>query len=238
MSFGGRESVLGNLFFGGMSLTEEEQGLLHRLGFVRKTYHAHSDITQEGDNADRTFFVESGWGCLYKILPGGERQIIDFPLKGDVIGLRGARGSVQRSFMAVTELVAYETSATALVSAMAQSVRLSEFIINEEARHKAILIEHLTNLGRRGARSRVAHLLLELGARLQEVALATADGYECPLTQYDLADALGLTAIHVNRMLRELREDDLVQFHKGFVEFIDEAGLRASSGFNPTYVTR
>lgn len=238
MSYDGRESVIDNLFFGEISLTAEERELLHKLGFVRKFHDAYSDITQEGDNADRTFFIESGWGCLYKILPDGERQIIDFPVKGDVIGLRGSRGSAQRSFMAVTDLVAYETSAAALVSVMAQSVRFAEFIINEEARHKAILIEHLTNLGRRGARTRVSHLLLEMGARLRAVALANTDGYECPLTQYELADALGLTAIHVNRMLRELREEDLVHFQKGFVEFTDEAELRAVAGFNPAYVSR
>lgn len=140
--------------------------------------------------------------------------------------------------MAVTDVIAYETSARDLVSAMSRSEPLARLIINEESRHKAILIEHLTNLGRRGALARVAHLLLELDARLRSVALAQEGGFDCPLTQYHIADALGLTAIHVNRMLRELREADLLHFHRGHVELTNRDELIALAGFDPTYTTR
>ncbi len=99
-----------------------------------------------------------------------------------------------------------------------------------------MVVEHLVSLGRRNAQERTAHFLLELGARLTLVGMGTADGYACPLSQYLLADALGLTAVHINRVLRELREAGLVSFQKGQVEFHDLAGLVALADFDLAYL--
>jgi CRP-like cAMP-binding protein len=222
--------------FRNVDLRRDERDLLESVGFIAKHYEAGDEITREGDLDDRTFILDSGWGCLYKILPDGERQILDFPLMGDVIGLHGRRSSAQRAFTSITEIVVHEASATSLISAIARSERLAQFFIAEESRYKGILIEHLTNLGRRSALSRTAHLLLELGARLALTGNAAKNGYKCPLTQYDLADALGLTAIHVNRMLRELRQSDLLSFQRGSVEFIDIERLHSLSGFDASYI--
>ena len=82
----------------------------------------------------------------------------------------------------------------------------------------------------------MAHFLLELGARLKLVGLATTDGYACPLSQYLLADALGLSSVHVNRVLRELREDGLVTFQKGQVTFHDFEGLIALAELDRHYL--
>jgi CRP-like cAMP-binding protein len=83
---------------------------------------------------------------------------------------------------------------------------------------------------------RTAHLLLELGLRLQVVGLGSESGYVCPLNQYFLADALGLTAIHVNRVLRQLRERRLVTFREGHVEFHDLEGLRDLADYHSGYL--
>ena len=224
--------------FRNFDLRPDERDLLQSLSLVARHYASGTEITREGDRVDRTFILDSGWACLYKVLPDGERQIIDFPLAGDVVGLHGSTGSSQRSFMSITDIVVYEVGATALISAIARSERLAQFFMAEESRHKGILVEHLTNLGRRSALSRTAHLLLELGARLEQVGNAAGAGYKCPLTQYDLADALGLTAIHVNRMLRELRQSDLLSFQRGYVEFLDIERLKYLSGFEETYISQ
>jgi len=96
--------------------------------------------------------------------------------------------------------------------------------------------EHLVGIGRRDARERTAHFLLELGARLKLVGLATSSGYACPLSQYMLADTLGLSAVHINRVLRELREDGLVTFQHGKVEIHDLDGLVLLADFDKTYL--
>jgi CRP-like cAMP-binding protein len=91
-------------------------------------------------------------------------------------------------------------------------------------------------VGRRKALARVAHFLLELAVRLERAGEAKSQGYRCPLTQYDLADALGLTAIYVNRMLRELRELGYVEFRNGSVRFLDRQGLEGLVGFDSEYL--
>jgi CRP-like cAMP-binding protein len=82
----------------------------------------------------------------------------------------------------------------------------------------------------------MAHFLLELGSRLTLVGLGDNTGYDCPLTQYHLADALGLSAIHVNRTLRGLREKGLMTFREGRVQFEDRRRLVALAGFDPAYL--
>jgi CRP-like cAMP-binding protein len=104
------------------------------------------------------------------------------------------------------------------------------------SRDEAMVVEHLVGIGRRDAKERTAHFLLELGARLKLVGLGTALGYSCPLSQYMLADAMGLSAVHVNRVLRELREDGLVTFQHGEVTIHDLDRLVSLADFDKTYL--
>ena len=94
------------------------------------------------------------------------------------------------------------------------------------------MVEHLVNIGRRKAAGRVAHLLLELGERLKLVGLGDDGGYACPLTQEELADAVGLTPIHINRVLRQLRERGLATLSHRQLVIHDLAGLRELAEFN------
>ena len=99
-----------------------------------------------------------------------------------------------------------------------------------------MVVEHLVGIGRRNALERTAHYLLELGARLKLVGFGDKTGFDCPLTQYHLADALGLSAVHANRVLRTLREDGLVTFQKGRVSFDNFKALSELAGFDPDYL--
>ena len=99
-----------------------------------------------------------------------------------------------------------------------------------------MVVEHLVSLGRRTATERTAHFLLELGARLRLVGLADKSGFKCPLSQYLLADALGLSAVHINRVLRELREARLLTFQKGRVTFDNYDALVGLVDFDRAYL--
>jgi CRP-like cAMP-binding protein len=104
------------------------------------------------------------------------------------------------------------------------------------SRDEAMVVEHLVNVGRRNAAERMAHFLLELGARLTLVGLGSREGFACPITQYLLADALGLSAVHVNRVLRQLREAKILTFRDGFVGFENYDRLAEFAQFDPTYL--
>jgi len=99
-----------------------------------------------------------------------------------------------------------------------------------------MVVEHLVGIGRRDANARMAHFLLELGSRLALVDMGSKKGYDCPLTQYHLADVLGLSAVHVNRVLRQLRENGLLTFRDGHVTFQNYDGLVDLAEFDPAYL--
>lgn len=111
------------------------------------------------------------------------------------------------------------------------SPRLAAAILWAASRDEAMIVEHLVSIGRRNALERTAHFFLELGERLRLVGLATDKDFPCPLNQYVLADALGLSAIHVNRVLRQLRERDLMTLKRGKVVMHDAIELARLAGF-------
>lgn len=136
----------------------------------------------------------------------------------------------------VTTIEASEVLAAELLDAFNTTPRLAAAVLWGASRDEAMVVEHLVGIGRRDARERTAHFLLGLGARLKLIGLVTNEVYDCPLSQYMLADALGLSAVHVNRVLRELRELGLVTFQQGKVTFGDFDGLVTLADFDKHYL--
>ncbi|MDX8538721.1 Crp/Fnr family transcriptional regulator [Mesorhizobium abyssinicae] len=201
-----------------------------------KIYKPHSVLCRQDDDDDTIFIVKSGWALLYRGLLDGERQIIDTPLWGDVVGLRSVDGPRFASLASITELAVHEVSRKALVERILSGGNFGNRFACSLARANAILAEHLVNVGRRNAMSRTAHFLLELEERLSSVGLSAHGRYECPLTQHELADILGMTTVHVNRTLSELRKADLVSFKAGHVEVLNRKNLVKVAGFDNEYL--
>jgi CRP-like cAMP-binding protein len=172
--------------------------------------------------------------CSYKRLEDGGRQVIDFRLPGDFIGLQGLfLQASDRDIEALTDLVISEVSKIQLIAAMRNSPGLTEAFLWSLTRDEAIVTQHLVNLGRRSALVRTVHFLLELGFRLHH---SMPSSYECPLSQHILADALGITSIHLNRILRYLREKELLILSGGVVEFLNRPMLIRLAEFDPSYL--
>ena len=129
-----------------------------------------------------------------------------------------------------------EVTAAQIMAAFEQAPRLGIAFLWAASRDEAMVVEHLVNIGRRSALVRTAHFLVELGLRLQWAGLGSATHFACPLNQYLLADAVGLTAIHVNRILRQLRERKLLTFRDGKVEFHDLHRLRQLANHHSGYL--
>jgi CRP-like cAMP-binding protein len=194
-------------------------------------------MIHQGQIDQSAYVLASGWACSYKILPSGARQIVDFQIPGDFLGLRSVLfRTADHNVEPVTPVQASEVKQRDLLTAFSETPRLATAVLWAASRDEAMVVEHLVDLGRRTASERMAHFMLELGARLRLVGMADRTGYSCPLSQYLLADALGLSAVHVNRVLRELREDGLLTFQKGRVVFDDYDGLVALSAFDRAYL--
>lgn len=218
-------------------LSNHELVLLDQLHSRRKIFPAGRDIIYEGQVDRCAYILASGWVCSYKLLPSGTRQIVDFQIPGDFLGLRSVLfRTADHNIEPITQVQASEVQASDLINAFETAPRLAAAVLWAASRDEAMVVEHLVDLGRRDAKQRMAHFLLELGTRLKLVGMATVKGFACPLTQYMLADALGLSSVHVNRVLRELREDGLVTFQQGKVTYDDYDGLVSYSEFDRHYL--
>lgn len=220
-----------------VALSSKELAVLERLHQRRRSFVAGRDLVHQGQTDQAAYILASGWVCSYKLQPDGTRQIVDFQIAGDFLGLRSVLlRTSDHSFEPIVDIQAVEVLASDLLDAFEQTPRLATAILWAASRDEAMVVEHLVGMGQRDAEARMAHLLLELGAKLALVGLGSKDGYDCPLTQYHLADALGLSAVHINRVLRKLREDGLATFRNGRVTFDDFDRLAALADFDPAYM--
>ncbi|MFT5869571.1 MAG: CRP-like cAMP-binding protein [Paracoccaceae bacterium] len=220
-----------------VALSEVELRVLEALHKRRRTFVAGQDLVHQGQPDQTAYILISGWACSYKLMQDGQRQIIDFQVPGDFLGLRSVLLHMSdHSIEPVTDIEVTEVHVSDFLEAFAETPRLAAAVLWAASRDEAMVVEHLAGVGRRDAAERMAHFLLELGARLTLVGMGSKDGYACPLSQYLLADALGLSSVHVNRVLRQLREAKMLTFRDGFVAFDDYVRLAEFAKFDPTYL--
>lgn len=220
-----------------VALSDVELTVLAKLNQRRRTFVAGRDLVHQGQAEQSAYILMSGWACSYKLLADGQRQIIDFQIPGDFLGLRSVVLHISdHNVEPVTDIDVTEVHIADLMDAFSNTPRLATAVFWAVSRDEAMVVEHLVGIGRRDAEERVAHFLLELCARLSLVGLGSRAGYACPLSQYHLADALGLSSVHVNRVLRKLREAKMVTFRNGHVTFDDYDRLVEFADFEMTYL--
>ena len=189
-------------------LTTHELDCLSDLESSPSRFERGKEILYEGEISQTTYIVQHGWGCSFKLLPNGERQITAIVVPGDCINLRSPlRRATNYTFQTITDVIASRIKASRMVQLFNDLPHLGVALLLASAQDDEMIVEHLISVGRRTAIERIGHFFLELHDRLWIAGLATETEFDCPLTQYHLADTLGLSAIHVNRVLRELREE-------------------------------
>lgn len=207
-------------------------------GSIEKINHCLGGnvLVREGAPLSHAVLLIDGYVARYKDLADGQRQITELHVPGDFVDLHGfllkhLEHHIGCLTPAKVALVPHER----LIELSETEPHLSRLLWLSTLIDAAIQRERILTLGRRSAIARVAHLICELQMRLDVVGLA--DGkFDLPLTQIDLADATGLTAVHVNRMLRQLRTEGLMSFQRGVVTIHDLDGLRRIAEFDTTYL--
>ena len=215
----------------------EEEAAIRGTVAERRTVRADRKIVAADVPLDFSTILLSGIACRYKDLKSGSRQITELHVAGDYMDLHSfTLKRLDHDVLALTECeiaVIPHDRLREITEALPHLTRVYWFATNLDA---AIHREWALSLGRRTASSRTAHLFCELRVRLGIVGLADDEGYDLPLTQTDLAECLGLTSVHINRTLKELRERGLVEFRGGRVRILDRAGLEAEAEFDPAYL--
>ncbi|CAN5625347.1 Crp/Fnr family transcriptional regulator [soil metagenome] len=206
--------------------------------FVRtQDYAAKQIVVREKVPLTQCTLLLDGFVERYKDLPDGRRQILAIHVPGDFVDLHSyPLKKLEHSVAALTPIrVAFVPHAS--VRALTEtSATLTELLWRSTLIDAAINREWIVSVGARGAAVRLAHLFCEMNVRLQRIGLSDGKRFVFPVTQIDLADATGLTAVHANRMLRQLREDGLVEFRGGAVHIADEKALCRFAGFDPGYL--
>lgn len=218
-------------------LSDEEERAIRGLVDEVRDVPDNRTVLRAGDELSVCLLLLDGILCRYKDLRDGSRQISELHVAGDFADLHGfTLKRLDHSVMALTRCrvaVVPHERVTAVTEKYPHLTRLYWFMTNLDA---AIHREWVLSLGRRSALSRMAHLFCELQLRLGIVGLADESGYALGLTQVDLAECLGLTPVHVNRTLKQLREQGLVEFRGGRVAIADLARLREAGEFDPAYL--
>lgn len=208
------------------------------LSVRQRVYAPDSTIVHQGDPSNTVRVVRSGWVISAVELENGTRQIIDVFLKGDIIEPMTIGRLSHVSLHAVDYVTVLEFPFEGIGLLLARWPDKAQHLAAATARLRAIRMERIVSLGRRDATKRTAHLFLELAERSVSAPAGPTIEFECPLTQADVADILGMTAIHINRTLRELRELQYVTFRNGSVVIHEKRRLGEFAGFNSGYLKK
>jgi CRP-like cAMP-binding protein len=202
-----------------------------------RDYAAKQDMIREGDRPGPVFVILEGWACRYKILPSGTRQIMAFLLPGDACDLHvGMLNEMDHSLQAITN------ARIALISgddmeALMDHPRIANAMYKAQLIDEGTLRSWIVSMGRRSSVERVAHLMCELYLRSVETDGA-GDQVALPISQVVLADAMGLTPVHVNRVLRSLRLAGAMSLARGELTVLDPVKLVKIAGFDENYLYR
>ncbi|HEU4696970.1 MAG TPA: Crp/Fnr family transcriptional regulator [Sphingomicrobium sp.] len=218
-------------------LSLDDLGALTQLTRNIRSVDARRDLISEGDKPRYVHLVLDGWGARYKSLPDGKRQIVSIFLPGDFCDVNVyILKYMDHSIGAITRLKVATITPDEMSALTVGRPRITQALWWHELVTAAIQREWTLNIGQRSAYERLGHLLVELYLRLQTVGRARDGRCDFPLTQNDLADATGLTAVHVNRTLQELRGDGLIELERKQLHILDLDRLMDVSMFNPNYL--
>ena len=204
------------------SLTSNEISALKKLHEHKSSFDEHRVILYEGDQQKTCMIILRGWAYRYSTLENGGRQVINYYIPGDIISpFALVQPKVNYSIESLTHLDVFTFKPEFLLQIFSEEPRLGIIYGQILGREDSISAEQIVRLGRRSAYQRTAHLLLELFYRLKKVGRTNEETYLFPLTQELLADTLGMSFVHMNRTLRKLRINNLIEQDSNKMTLLD-----------------
>lgn len=217
-------------------LPDDDKRFLASLVRSPRTVGAHVDLIREGDTpTDVRLFVE-GFACRYKLIENGRRHIVAYLIPGDFCDLHNfILKQMDHSIATLSPCKVVDLSRQTVLE-LTERPAIARALLWATLVDEATLREWLVNIGARSAEERVAHLLCELLLRLRVVGLVSDGAFELPITQAELADTMGLSHVHMNRVLQRLRAEELITLKGGLLVVLDAERLKAFGGFDPNYL--
>jgi CRP-like cAMP-binding protein len=218
-------------------LSREDIDMLGRVGANVRSFAAREDIIREGERPKAVHLVHSGWACRYKMLEDGRRQIVSFFFPGDLFDLNiFILREMDHSIAAITPVMLAEISREEFETLVSGHPRITQGLWWESLVTAAIQREWTVNVGQRDASERLANLFCEIFVRLRVAGHTRGSSCDMPLTQNELADALGISTVHANRTLQELRAQGLIELKNKVLTILDMDRLKRTAMFNDNYL--
>jgi CRP-like cAMP-binding protein len=218
-------------------LTPEDRLSILGLPYKPRKLEAQSYILREGDRPDRCAVLLSGYAFRHKLTGSGSRQILSIHIPGEALDFQNMfLDEADHNVQTLTRADVAEVPRRALEELALEQPNVAKAILITTLVEASIFREWVLNIGRRDSRTRIAHLLCEFAFRLTAQGLKPEGDIELPMTQEQLADATGLTAVHVNRVLKGLQADGLLQMERRSMRFPDWQRIRDAGDFNPRYL--
>jgi CRP-like cAMP-binding protein len=220
-----------------VDLTDGDRAAIENLPIKIRTLEPSTYLLREGQRPQRCAFIVDGFAYRQKLTPNGEREIVSILMPGQFVDVQNLfLDESDHDIQALTRITIAEIVIPALRDLTQSCLAVNQALWIEALVEASIHREWLLNIGRRNAKTRMAHLLCEFCMRLRTSADEPARGYELPMTQEQLGDALGLTPVHVNRVLKSLETEGLITRRKRQVDVVDWPALRDAGEFNERYL--
>lgn len=218
-------------------LSSSDRQILDDLAAPEERFPADMDIVTEGMVPRSVFLLKEGMAMRYRNMPDGGRQIMTFLIPGDLCDMHVfLLKEMDHSIGTITPVRVAPIPRESIMGLFGARPRISAALWWSSMQEEAMLRERIVSLGRRDARGRIAYLLCELLWRHTAVGLTDGEVFQLPLTQTELGDTLGLTPVHVNRILKEFRERGLIAMSQRTLSLLNVAELQTLAGFNKDYL--
>lgn len=218
-------------------IDEQDEAALGGLPFRTRDVPENRDVVREGDQPTECCLVLEGLIARYKLVADGRRQILSFHFPGDLPDMQSLTlESMDHSLTALTPVRMAFIPHDAVRQIMGSHRRIRHALIKYTLVDASIYREWIANVGRRTALERVAHIICECYVRMRALGLVSEDEFELPLTQSELGDATGISNVHVNRTLQELRRMNLISISGNRHKILDWPLLQETADFNPDYL--
>lgn len=200
---------------------------------------ARHDLIREGDRPGPVFVILEGWACRYKILPSGTRQVLAHLMPGDSCDLHiGLLAEMDHSIQTITRAQVATIERVEMDEMLERHPSIAKAMYIGQLIDEGIMRAWITSMGRRASVERVAHLMCELYVRARNIGLTNETDLEVPMSQSMLADSLGMTAVHLNRVVKKLRLENAMTLKRGSLTITDPQKLAQIAGFDENYLHR
>lgn len=198
---------------------------------------ADQDVVRQGERSSTLCLLLEGFACSYQMLDANRRQIFSFRMPGDLLNLEGfIAGTMDHSVTTISSATVAYIPLSDIETVVETNPGIERALWRDSLRDAAIYREWISRMGKRDAPTRIAHLFCEVLTRLEALGLSRDHSGRFPITQVEIADALGITPVHVNRSLSLLRSEGLIELKGGHVTAPNWDGLKARGEFNPSYL--